>query len=115
MVGAAAFAQEQGADLTPPPVDPSLAWAVELVKKITELPYIGHFLVLLGQWWIAVTTIMSAFIAFILVTLRTLIPLLNFAGLVSAAEKIDAFKSGKVMYWLKYFSAFFNAQKPQPK
>jgi len=88
----------------PPP------WAQELVMAAEKLPVVGpvisKFLLYAG----IIGSIMTAVVVCLVGILNTLIGAFNIAKLVQISNALAAFKDGKIMYYLKFFS-FFNAKK----
>lgn len=88
-------------------------WAEQLIVTAQDLPVIGPIvskaLVYLG----IVSSIVTAVIACLLTILNALSGIANLAGLANFANKLQVFKDGKIMYWLKYIS-LFNAKKNVP-
>lgn len=93
-------------------VEPPATWVVDALKVVQGLPIVGPIVSKVLQWAAVIGTIISALVMFLLISIRALGSVLNLGGLVSAAAALEAFKTGKVMYWLKYFS-FFNAKKDE--
>lgn len=85
-------------------------WAEQLIVTSQELPVIGPIvtkgLLYLGM----VSSILTALIACLLTVLNALSGIASLTGLANFAAKVQIFKNGKVMYWLKYIS-MFNAKK----
>lgn len=90
-------------------------WLVDLLEKIYEFPVIGPFLVKAGQWFGVIVTILTTLTAFCVGAIKALQKVLVMANLVKAADWLAAFEKGRVMYWLKWGSALFNAKKPEKK
>lgn len=88
-------------------------WIQDLIVKSESFPVIGGFISKAIVFVGSVTTFLTMGIALLLGLLTTLQGVFNFAGLASLSAKIQSFKNGSLMYWLKYFS-HFNAQKPEP-
>ncbi len=87
-------------------------WAENLLVSVQKLPVIGPIITKIMVWLGIVSAILTSLIAFLLTALSALSGVLNIAGLAQAADKIQLFKNGKIMYWLKYLS-MFNAKKPE--
>lgn len=86
-------------------------WASDLLMKVAQLPGVGPYLskaiLYLGILAAILTTLAAAALSII----GTLKGGFNLAGLDSASAAVQAFRDGKIMYWLTYFSNF-NAKKP---
>ncbi len=96
--------------VVPEPAAPP-AWAADVLVQVSKLPVIGPYvskaLLYLGILAALLTTLVGAALS-ILATLKAGF---NWAGLDSASAAITAFKNGKIIYWLTYFSNF-NAKTP---
>ena len=90
------------------------AWAQDVLEIAEKTPYVGPYLSKALVYVGVLSTIVTAFIAFLLTGLAALARVLNFAGLVRFAAKVAIFRDGKFMYWLKYIS-LFNAKKEEKK
>lgn len=114
----AAVAPAPAPVVSSPEVDPVPApaappeWASALLTNVSKLPVIGPYVSKAILWLGILAAILTTLVAAALSILATLKGGLNAAGLDSAVAAVDAFKNGKIMYWLTYFSNF-NAQKPQ--
>ena len=97
---------EQVAEPAAPP-----QWAEDLIMSVEKLPIIGPIVSKILVYLGIVSSILTAFIAFLLTALNSLSVILSLSGLAKFAEKVKLFKDGKIMYWLKYLS-LFNAKKP---
>lgn len=86
-------------------------WLQDMIITIKKLPVIGPVLTVALQWLGVIATILTALVAFLLVSIRALTTVLTSLKLVELAEKIVTFQNSKIVYWLKYIS-MFNAQKP---
>lgn len=95
-------------------VQPPPEWVKDLIIGAQSIPVIGPIVVTILQWLGVIVAILTALCAFLLVVLRSLSTVLSMAQLAEWAAKIKAFESSKIVYWLKYFSAF-NAQKEEKK
>lgn len=88
------------------------AWAQDLMVTAQGLPIIGPIvskaLLLLG----IVSAVLTSLVAFLLGVIQSLMAVFTWTGLVDATVAIAAFRDGKIMYWLKFFS-LFNAKKPE--
>lgn len=95
--------------VVPEPAAPP-EWATEVLLSASKLPvigpYVAKFLLYLGILAALITTLVGATLS-ILATLKTGF---NWAGLDKASAAIEAFRNGKIVYWLTYFSNF-NAKK----
>lgn len=89
-------------------------WAEDLIMTAQKLPVIGPIVSKALLYAGIVSSILTALIACLLTIFTALSKVLNLAGLMSIAEKVQLFKNGKVMYWLTYLS-MFNAKKPEDK
>lgn len=87
-------------------------WAAELIVTAQEIPVVGPILSKALLYLGIVSAILTSLIAFLLTTISALSKVLNTAGLVNFAAKVQAFRDGPIMYWLKYLS-MFNAKKPE--
>ena len=90
------------------------SWLQSAIIQLKSVPVVGPIVVKVLQWLAVISTILTALCAFLLASIRALIPVLNLAQLSAIADKVAAFQNGKVIYWLKYFS-MMNAQKPDEK
>lgn len=106
LLGFSVFAQDASPVIEQPP-----QWLVNALEFLNKAPIVGPYMVKIAQWFGVVVTIVTALTAFVLTSLNALKGVLNLSGLVNAALAVEAFKSGKIMYWLKYVSALFNASK----
>lgn len=106
LLGFSVFAQDASPVIEQPP-----QWLVNALEFLNNAPIVGPYMVKIAQWFGVVVTIVTALTAFVLTSLNALKGVLNLSGLVNAALAVEAFKSGKIMYWLKYVSALFNASK----
>ena len=100
--------------LTADPILNPPSWLAQLIVSLKEFPVVGPYAVTVLQWLGVLVSILTGLLAFLLMALKSLSTVLNFASLFSLAEKIKALENSKVMYWLKYFS-MFNATKPIKK
>ncbi|MDH4163340.1 MAG: hypothetical protein OEW15_11725 [Nitrospirota bacterium] len=104
-----AVADAPAAVVVPEPAAPP-EWATEVLLSVSKLPVIGPYvskaLLYLGILAALLTTLVGAALS-ILATLKTGF---NWAGLDKASAAIEAFRNGKIVYWLTYFSNF-NAKK----
>lgn len=90
-------------------------WLVNLLQMLHDMPLVGPYVAKAVQWLGVIVTIITSFTAAIWVSIRALSTVLSVAGLLAFADKLKAFENGKIMYWLKYFSAFNAPKKPLPK
>jgi hypothetical protein len=88
-------------------------WAENLMVAAQKFPVVGPVLSKILLYLGILSSILTAFIAFLLSAIGAITGALNLAGLTGFADKVQLFKNGKIMYWLKYLS-MFNAKKPQP-
>jgi hypothetical protein len=89
-------------------------WAEDVIVTAQKLPIVGPIVSKALLYLGIVSSIITGFIAFLLTALSALSGVFNLAGLTGLSDKIQLFKDGKIMYWLKYFS-MFNAKKSQPE
>lgn len=85
-------------------------WVQDALIMVKSLPVVGPIVTQVLQWTGVVVTILTAFVAFLLTSIRALSTVMTLAGLAIASQKIESFRDSKIMYWLKYFS-MFNAEK----
>jgi len=85
-------------------------WLVKTLEHIYAIPVVGPVVAKAVQWLGVIAVILSSLVAFLMVSVRALIPVLNYARLASFAMALQKFEASKVMYYLKYFS-LFNAKK----
>lgn len=87
-------------------------WAQELIVSAENLPVVGPViskaLVYLG----ILSSILTMTVGFLLAVLNVVMGVVNLAGLADVSTKLAAFRDGKVMYWLKFFSLFNARKKP---
>lgn len=88
-------------------------WAQELMVTAENLPVVGPILTKVIMYVAIVTSILTALVATLLTVLNTLMGVMNLSGLVNISTAIAAFRDGKIMYWLRFFS-LFNATKTDP-
>lgn len=96
----------------PEPAAPP-SWATDLLMEVSRLPVVGPYVSKALLYLGILTAILTTLVAAILSILASLQGGFNAAGLVDASNAVTAFKNGKIMYWLTYFSNF-NAQKKPP-
>lgn len=89
-------------------------WAIELMSTAQELPVVGPYVSKALLYLGIISAILTSLIAFLLTSIRALTGILNVAGLVNLAAKLELFRDSKIMYWLKFLS-MFNAKKPETK
>ena len=87
----------------------------DIVVQAKALPVVGPYIVKVGQFLFFILTVLTALTAALASILAGLKAFSNQAGLAGLNDKVVAFQNGKVMYWLKYASLAFNAQKPEDK
>lgn len=87
------------------------AWAEKLIVAVSAVPVVGPILSKAVLYAGIVSSSLTAIIAFLLSVMAALGGVLKISGLAELAAKLEAFKSGKIMYYLKYLS-MFNASKP---
>jgi hypothetical protein len=91
-------------DMAPP------TWMQDIMVSIKKLPYIGPIITKAIQWVCVLFTILTALCGFILLVLKSLAGISTLGNLQHLADVVENFQNGKIMYWLKYASAF-NAKK----
>lgn len=89
-------------------------WAQNVIVTAQHLPVVGPYVSKALMYAGIVSSILTALVACMLSILSVLVGAFNISGLAGIASAIDAFKKGKVMYWLSYLS-MFNAKKPEAK
>jgi hypothetical protein len=94
----------------PEPAAPP-AWATDLLVTASKLPIIGPLLSKALLYLGILAAILTTLVAAALSILSALSSVFTMSGLTTAANAILAFKNGKIMYYLTYFSNF-NVQKP---
>lgn len=114
MFAAMGFAQETAA-IDSNAVEMPPEWLVNLLQMLHDMPVVGPFVASAVQWIGVIVTIITSFTAFLWVSVKALSRVVSVAGLIAFADKLKAFENGRVMYWLKYFSAFNAPKKPEPK
>jgi hypothetical protein len=90
------------------------AWAEKLIVSLSAVPVVGPILSKALLYAGIVSSSLTAIIAFLLSSIAALGGVLKISGLAEFAAKLEAFKNGKIMYYLKYLS-MFNANKPDDK
>lgn len=96
--------------------DPSLVppiWFQDLIISAEGLPTIGPIVVKALQWGSILITLLTAICGCFIVICKSLSGIANFSNLSNLAQSVETFENGKIMYYLKFLSAF-NAQKPLP-
>lgn len=88
------------------------AWAQDLIVTAESLPVVGPILSKALLYLGILSSILTVMVGALITVLNTLMGALNLAGLVRIASALAAFRDGRVMYWLKFFS-LFNARKKQ--
>ncbi len=88
-------------------------WAEAVLVAAQKLPVVGPIVSKIILYLGIFSSILTALVAFLLTILKAISGIANLTGLVSFAEKLQVFRDGKIMYWLKYLS-MFNAKKPSP-
>lgn len=86
-------------------------WAQDVIMAAQKLPIIGPIVSKIFIYLGIVSSILTALVAFLLTVLSAASKVANISQLTDLANKIELFKDGKIMYWIKYLS-MFNAQKP---
>lgn len=96
-----------------PSVSPTAApqWAQDLLSAAANLPIIGPLVSNAMIYAGIASSILTAIVLFLLTVTSAISGVGSFAGLTSLTSAVQAFQSGPIMYWLKFFS-MFNAQKP---
>jgi hypothetical protein len=90
----------------------------DIVVQAKALPFVGPYIVKIGQGLLILLTLLTALTTCVVSVLSALKGVSGAAGLDSLNDKVVALQNSKVVYWLKYASLVFNAQKPaadQPK
>lgn len=86
-------------------------WAIDLILTIQKLPIIGPIVTKAMVYAGIIASILTALVGCLLTVFTMLSSIASFSGLAKIADAIKAFRDGKIMYWLTYFS-IINAQKP---
>ncbi len=89
-------------------------WAEDVIVQAEKLPVVGPIVSKVLLYSGILSAILTSLIAFLLTSLYAVSKISQLAGANDLAAKVEEFKNGKVMYWLKYLS-MFNAKKPEPK
>lgn len=97
-----------------PEVSAPPSWAQDLMVNAQKLPVIGPIVSKALLWLGIISSILTLIVGFLMAGVQVLMGAFNYAGLTAFVEKLAAFQSGKIMYWLKYLS-LFNAKKPDPQ
>ena len=84
----------------------------DIVVQAKSMPVVGPYVVKIGQGLLFLLTMITALTAFLASVLGALKTVSKFAGLASLNDKVVAIQNSKAIYWLKYASLAFNAQKP---
>lgn len=92
------------ADAAPP------QWLQDVIAGSEKLPTIGPIIAKGVLYLGSLGALVSLLLVFLLSAINIIASVVNFAGLSDFAAKLQAFKDGNLVYWLKYIS-FFNAQK----
>lgn len=95
------------------PAAPPL-WAQEFLVAVQSLPVVGPVIAKLIFYLGIFASILTTLVVALLGVLNTLIGMANLTKLVGVANALAAFRDGKFMYWLTFFSNL-NAKKPTPK
>lgn len=88
-------------------------WAQEVMVSAQKLPYLGPVIAKVLLYLGIATSILTMLVTFLLCSITALSGGATFLGLTGVANWLVAFRDGKFMYWLKFFSNF-NAKKPDP-
>jgi hypothetical protein len=108
-VAAPSVAPEPAVPVAEPAAPPK--WAQDLLVQAEKLPVVGPIISKALVYAGILVSVLTAIVAFLLTLLSAVSGIAGLSGLAAFASKIQAFKDGKIMYWLKYLS-MFNAQKP---
>lgn len=94
-------------------VEPPADWIKTAIVFVYQIPYVGPVVLLIFKWITALLTIVTGLCGFLLISFKALSGVLSTVKLVEWAQAVTDFKdNSKVMYWLKYISAF-NAPAPK--
>lgn len=85
-------------------------WAQDLISTAQSLPVVGPVVSKVLLYLGILSSILTLLAGFVLSTISVIARVSNLAGLGVVAARVTEFKSGPIMYWLKFFS-LFNAQK----
>lgn len=85
-------------------------WAQDILVAAENLPVVGPVVSKVLLYLSILSSILTTGIAFLLAILSGVSRLANLAGLAAFAAKVQLFRNGRIMYWLK-FASMFNAQK----
>lgn len=85
-------------------------WVLDVLASAQKLPTIGPIISKAVVYLGVLCSLLTGLVAFLLTGINALKGVVNLAGLADFAAKLEAFKDGKILYYLKFFSAF-NAQK----
>ncbi len=86
-------------------------WAQDLMVQAEKLPVVGPIVTKVMLWAGILGAILTTLVGALLGILNMLTGIANLSGLTRYATLLAAFRDGKVMYWLKFFS-LFNAKQP---
>jgi hypothetical protein len=124
LLSSTAYAQESANESLPEQVitntqtlqaDPEISPEVKsMLKTLYDLPVIGPALNKTVQITVVIAAILTNLVLFLMVSVRALLTVLNYAGFVRFAELLQKFNGGKFMYWLKYFSMLGAVQPAKP-
>ncbi len=89
-------------------------WVADVIVSAQKLPIIGPIVSKVILYAGVLSSILTALFAAFFTILSALSGVLNLAGLQKIADAVQAFKKGKIMYYLAYLS-MFNAKKPDQK
>lgn len=106
---AAPVAAPENVSVAAPAAPPQ--WAADLIVTISKLPVVGPLVSKAMLYAGIISSILTAIVACMIGVVSALSGAFNLAGLMGFVAKLEAFKSGKIMYWLSYLS-MFNAKKP---
>lgn len=93
------------ADTAPP------QWVQDVLVNSEALPVVGPVITKVLMYTGILATILTSLVAFLLAAIGSLSGIASMTGLTAFAAQLQAFKNGKIMYWITYLS-MFNAQKP---
>lgn len=97
--------------VVPEPAAPP-QWATDVLMTAAKLPIVGPYVSKALLYFGILAALISSLVGFLLGAVVILQKGFSAAGLANFAAVLAAFRDGKIMYWLKFFSNF-NAQKPK--
>lgn len=86
-------------------------WLVQALDVAYKFPMVGPLAAKAAQWLGVILSILTILAGAAIGVIRALSTVLSAASLAPIAQKIASMEGSKVVYWLKFFSAF-NAPKP---